>query len=229
MLNLQKKVFLLMLTITPKHLIYISISLGVIVLLTTIGMILFPKQFKKRDQLLAFTGKEKKWKTSLALFINNAITPLTVSIFYLLISAVLIIMKEIRVFYIGLSSILIGSIGFWTVKRITQRPRPEKARIHFKDFSFPSGHTTAGFIFFLSIAIAFSRMIGLEYRETAFTFALICGTIVGRSRWYLHVHWLTDVIIGALLGIWCFIFSYLLFFYFRDAIVHAIEQVFFSL
>ena len=127
-----------MLNFTPKNLIYISISLGVIVLLTTLGIILFPKSFNSFDQFFAFKGKERKRKTGVALFINNAITPLSVSIFYLLIGAILLIMK-----------------------------------IHFKDFSFPSGHTTAGFIFFLSIAIAISWMIGLEYRETAFTLALI--------------------------------------------------------
>jgi hypothetical protein len=162
-----------MLNFTPKNLIYISISLGVIVLLTTLGIILFPKSFNSFDQFFAFKGKERKRKTGVALFINNAITPLSVSIFYLLIGAILLIMKEIRIFSIGLTSIVMGTIGFWTVKRITQRPRPEKAKIHFKDFSFPSGHTTAGFIFFLSIAIAISWMIGLEYRETAFTLALI--------------------------------------------------------
>lgn len=218
-----------MLNITPKQLTYISITLGVIVLLATIGIILFPKRFTKWDQFFAFRGKEKKWKTSLALFINNAITPLTVSIFYFLISAVLLMMEEIRVFSIGCSSILMGSIGFWSVKRITQRPRPQKAKIHFQDFSFPSGHTTAGFIFFLSIAIAVSRMIGFEYRETAFGLALIFWGIVGWSRWYLHVHWLSDVIIGAALGTGCFLFSYLLFFYFGDAVIYTLKQVFFSL
>lgn len=218
-----------MLNFTPKNLIYISISLGVIVLLTTLGIILFPRAFNSCDQLFAFKGKERKRKTRVALFINNAITLLSVSIFYLLIGAILLIMKEIRIFSIGLTSIIMGTIGFWTVKRITQRPRPEKAKIHFKDFSFPSGHTTAGFIFFLSIAISISWMIGLEYRETAFTLALIFWSIVGWSRWYLHVHWLSDVIIGALLGTGCFLFSYLLFFYFWNAVIHALEQVFFSL
>lgn len=47
-----------------------------------------------------------------------------------------------------------ASIGFRAVKRITQRPRPQDAVLKFKDYSFPSGHTTAGFVFFLSLAMA---------------------------------------------------------------------------
>ena len=49
------------------------------------------------------------------------------------------------------------------------------------------------------------------------------------SRRYLKVHWLSDVVVGAVLGSGCFLFSYLLFFYFGDALIQALEQVFFSL
>ena len=65
--------------------------------------------------------------------------------------------------------------------------------------------------------------------EIVFFFALLGWCIIAWSRRYIKVHWLIDVIIWGFLGIWCFIFSYLLFLYFWDAIFRAIEQVFFSL
>ena len=218
-----------MFDISAKKLIYLSITLGFFVLLATLGILLFPEAITKWDHRLARKKKDTPWKLQLSLFINHAITPLSVGIFYLLMSGILIWSKELRIFGIGVSSILVASIAFRSVKRITQRPRPEKAKITFKDYSFPSGHTTAGFVFFLSAAIAVSRLLNLEYREVIFVFAIICGGIVACSRRYLHVHRFTDVVIGALLGSGCFLFSYLIFFYFGDAIIRAVEQVFFSL
>ena len=66
-------------------------------------------------------------------------------------------------------------------------PRPE-------DFSFPSGHTGAAFA--AASALFFSqgsRMAGIG------AFAL--ASLIGFSRLYLYVHYPTDVLAGALLGI----------------------------
>lgn len=218
-----------MTTITPRFLAYTSIVLGSIVLLSTIAIILFPKQITNIDQRFARKSKDTPWKMKLALFINHAISPVNVTLFYGLIGALLLYWERYRILGIGVSSIIISSIGFWTVKRITQRERPADAKIKFKDYSFPSGHTTAGFVFFLTLAIALSRVIGLEYRELFFSLALLWGIIVAWSRRYLKVHRVSDVIIGSLLGSGCFLLSYLLFFYFWDAIIFSIEEVFFSL
>lgn len=216
-------------SLSPKELTYISISLAIIVVLATLAMILFPKYINKWDKELAFEGKEQPWLLYLALFLNYAITPLTVSIFYLIMVAIFLWQKEYRIIWIGVSSIIMVSILFWSLKRITQRPRPKDAKIKFKDYSFPSWHTWAGFVFFLSFALASVWLLDIHYYERVFVLALIGWAIIAWSRWYIHVHWLSDVIIGSFLGIWCFIFSYLLFFYFGDALFNAFEQVFFSL
>lgn len=218
-----------MLEISPKYLAYLSILMGAIVLLTTIGIIIFPKVFANRDSRCIWKGKETRWKTKISLFINDAINPVSVPLFYFIGGCVLVRFGEVTILGIGVVSMVLASVWFWTVKRITQRARPETAKIHFKDYSFPSGHTTAGFVFFLSLGLWSSRLLGPMYREFLFLLALGAGTFVARSRRYLHVHWLSDVIIGALLWCWCFLFSYLLFFYFWDALFFAIEQVFFTL
>ncbi|PZM87564.1 MAG: hypothetical protein DLD55_00590 [candidate division SR1 bacterium] len=218
-----------MLNISPKQLTYISIFLAIIVILGTIGVLLFPKSITRCDQFLSFKGKASGGKNNLAFFINYAITPITVVLFYGIVAIILLLTKQGRILGIGVSSILMSTIAFWSLKRITQRPRPKSAKLQFKDYSFPSGHTTAGFVFFLSLALALARILGIYPYEGLFLLALIGGGIIGRSRWYLQVHWLSDILIGAVLGCGCFLFSYLLFFYFGDAIFNAIEQVFFSL
>jgi membrane-associated phospholipid phosphatase len=192
-------------------------------------MIIFPDAMNKSDKYFAFEWEYNKWLLKIAFFLNYAITPLTVSLFYIIMTWILAFYGEYRILWIGISSIVSVSIAFWSLKRITQRPRPKEALIRFKDYSFPSWHTSAGFVFFLSFALALTWTLDIKCYELAFLLALLGWCIIAWSRWYIKVHWLIDVIIWGFLGIWCFIFSYLLFLYFWDAIFNAIEQVFFSL
>ena len=197
---------------TPKILAYLSIIIWTIVLSVTILMIIFPKLFLKIDERLQLKKSRTLWKERFALRINHAISPLTVSILGIVFC-----------------SMISASIGFRAVKRITQRPRPQDALLKFKDYSFPSGHTTAGFVFFLSLAMAWSWVLENHFAWILYTLALIWWIIVWWSRWYIKVHWVTDIIIWSLLGCGCFIFSYLLFVHFGDAVIQAIEKVFFTL
>jgi membrane-associated phospholipid phosphatase len=199
------------------------------VLIATLCMIIFPDVINKSDKYFAFEWEYKPWLLKIAYFLNYAITPLTVSLFYIIMSWILAWYEEYRILWIGISSIASVSITFWSLKRITQRPRPKDALIRFKDYSFPSWHTSAGFVFFLSFALALTWTLDIRCYEIIFLFALLGWCIIAWSRRYIKVHWLIDVIIWGFLGIWCFIFSYLLFLYFWDAIFRAIEQVFFSL
>ena len=216
-------------TLTPRQLAYISIAIAVIVLIATLCMIIFPDAMNKSDKYFAFEWAYNKWLLKIALFLNYAITPLTVSLFYIIMACILACYEEYRILGIGISSILSVSIAFWSLKRITQRPRPKDALIRFKDYSFPSWHTSAWFVFFLSFALALTWTLGIQHYEIIFILALLGWCTIARSRWYIKVHWLSDVVIWSLLWIWCFIFSYLLFFYFWDAIFHTIELVFYSL
>ena len=59
-------------------------------------------------------------------------------------------------------------------------------------FSFPSGHTASAFLMLLLLSNTFP---GLQIP------ALCWGTSVGVARVYLGVHYPTDVLAGAVLGI----------------------------
>ena len=63
-----------------------------------------------------------------------------------------------RMLGIALSSMLLSCIIFRALKRITQRARPQDALLTLSDYSFPSGHTTAGFVIFLTIAMILSSL-----------------------------------------------------------------------
>lgn len=60
------------------------------------------------------------------------------------------------------------------------------------DFSFPSGHTFASFAA-ASAILKDNRRLGIP--------ALILAVLIAFSRLYLYVHYPTDVLCGALLGI----------------------------
>lgn len=69
------------------------------------------------------------------------------------------------------------------------------------DFSFPSGHTAAAFAF--SAAIYYkNKVLGI--------IAFVFSVAMGYSRLYLCVHYPTDVLAGAILGIVCGVFSVLI-------------------
>jgi undecaprenyl-diphosphatase len=61
-----------------------------------------------------------------------------------------------------------------------------------KYHSFPSGHTGS--------ALAFFGVLGFAFRRWSWGFLLL-GVAIGWSRIYLNVHYFSDVIIGAVIGL----------------------------
>ncbi len=76
-----------------------------------------------------------------------------------------------------------------------------------KDYSFPSGHTASSFTAFTVTLLRCPAYIFLP--------VLLVALIIGFSRMYLRVHYLSDVVCGAVLGIFSgtictFLFEHLL-------------------
>ncbi|MBO8171847.1 MAG: phosphatase PAP2 family protein [Bacillaceae bacterium] len=98
----------------------------------------------------------------------------------------------------GLVSLSVSHLFVQMIKRKISRPRPYMVHNHLhtisdplKDYSFPSGHTTA--IFSLSTTLSLSVPI-------LATFLFPLSVLVGISRIYLGLHYPTDVGIGAMIG-----------------------------
>ncbi len=89
-----------------------------------------------------------------------------------------------------------------TMKVIFERPRPklDYAAVQ-PDYSFPSGHSMNGIVFYVGLALIawsiFGRRIGLR----AVVLASILAFGIGLSRIYLGYHYFTDVVGGFLAGI----------------------------
>lgn len=122
-------------------------------------------------------------------------------IFWIAIAVILLIFPKTR--RCGLSmgiALLLGLIiGNGILKNVIGRIRPYDLNPAFpllverlSDFSFPSGHTLASFEASVAIFIR-NRRFGIA--------AIILAVLVALSRLYLYVHFPTDVIAGAILGI----------------------------
>jgi len=90
---------------------------------------------------------------------------------------------------------------YWLLKNSFQRRRPQElsplltAYITPSDrYSLPSGHTAAAFVM--------ATLIGQFYPD-GYVLAFSWAALIGSARILLGVHFLTDVIIGAVLGASC--------------------------
>lgn len=136
----------------------------------------------------------------------------------------LIIFGKERVQKAGVESAvtLIVSQGItYTLKMLLGRERPYNVlkdlntyNIILKDYSFPSGHTSASFS--IATIIAFN-MPQLSW------FAIICALLVGISRIYLAVHYPTDVLAGIIIGVGTGIFTHL---YFMNLLMEIVSSFF---
>lgn len=121
---------------------------------------------------------------------------------WLIIIAVLLCFKKSRM--IGLTALLSLIICFIinneVIKNLVARPRPFDVIAQLQvliarptDFSFPSGHTASSFAAAGAFYYSGNKKWGV--------IALILAGAIGFSRLYLGVHYPSDVIIGALLGL----------------------------
>ncbi len=85
------------------------------------------------------------------------------------------------------------------LKGIFVRPRPDFADTYYREsgFSFPSGHAMLGVVFYGMLAYAIGKI--LTTRRTRLVLAVVAvvlALVIGFSRIYLGVHYLSDVVAG---------------------------------
>lgn len=142
-------------------------------------------------------------------FLDAIVPPIThlaeKGILWIIVAVVLICFKKTRKtgFMVG-AALLIGlALGNGVLKNVIGRIRPynldgsllKEADLlvsGLSDFSFPSGHTLASFEAATVLLIRDKRM-GIP--------ALVIAILIALTRLYLYVHYPTDVIAGAALGI----------------------------
>lgn len=130
---------------------------------------------------------------------------------WLILGALLVMFRRTR--RCGISEVLAITGGFvicnMMLKNLIQRSRPcwleplsDMLIAMPADYSFPSGHSMSSFA---AAAVIF------QYNRRAGAAALAFAGLIALSRMYLYVHFPTDVLCGALLGIFMGIITVKLF------------------
>ncbi len=108
------------------------------------------------------------------------------------------IFSKKKIALLGIASLATSGIIIQILKRVFGRPRPLAilASVHtfgnsFRCSSFPSGHAATVF--------AAAAILSFSYKKFAPLFYFLAFGIA-YSRVYLGLHWLSDVIIGGMIG-----------------------------
>ena len=120
-----------------------------------------------------------------------------------LVAVALLVMRRRYGASLFLSVALGGSLVIDALmKLVFQRPRPklDYAAV-LPDYSFPSGHSMNGVVFYVSLALILWSIFGRPVGVPAMLIASVLALGIGVSRIYLGYHYLTDVVGGWLAGI----------------------------
>lgn len=105
-------------------------------------------------------------------------------------------------------NLMISTVSYFILKNLIQRPRPPvmERLIEETAYSFPSGHSTNNMAFYaLAICLVYQNVKNKKLRNGICIVLAIIPILIGFSRFYLRVHYISDVLAGFCLGIMCVI------------------------
>jgi membrane protein DedA with SNARE-associated domain/membrane-associated phospholipid phosphatase len=106
-----------------------------------------------------------------------------------------------------LAGMTLTQIGIHEIKDAVDRPRPEGALASASGSSFPSGHAAHSVLYvWLAVTIVLRLRPGMARGAAVIVAGFALTILVGLSRVYLNVHYLSDVSGGWALGAACFSF-----------------------
>lgn len=88
-------------------------------------------------------------------------------------------------------------------------------KFNYKQLSFPSGHATTSIAGFMSLGVVLDSLVPQDTQNMVyagyflFGFPTFIGVVAGYSRVALTKHYLSDVLTGMTIGIWCVVATYL--------------------
>jgi membrane protein DedA with SNARE-associated domain/membrane-associated phospholipid phosphatase len=109
---------------------------------------------------------------------------------------------EAAALVIGMALIILLVHG---IKDWTDRPRPLDPVVSSSGSSFPSGHAAYSTLYvWIAVTVAFRLVPGITRRTLLIGASIVLAALIGLTRAYLRVHWVSDVTSGWALGVSCF-------------------------
>src|SRR5690606_13905226 len=114
--------------------------------------------------------------------------------------SLLLLARRWRHLLFAASTLLITALGNTAIKYGFARARPDVLSEPLTTYSFPSGHSSAAFAFFLVLGVLAGRGQSARLRLAWLVIVCLPAAAIALSRIYLGVHWPSDIIAGALLA-----------------------------
>lgn len=151
-------------------------------------------------RVAAAIGSPSAVPTEIAVLVSTATSPRATALVAVCVLSFLV-WKRRRIEAIGLF-LSVGGTAVWTsiLKAVFDRTRPPGVDIyHPHGMAFPSGHTSGTVALYLFLAWLMTRQDKGWARIWPWLAAVCITAVVGASRIYLAVHWVTDVLGAAAL------------------------------
>jgi undecaprenyl-diphosphatase len=104
-------------------------------------------------------------------------------------------------FWVLVAGMAVIQIGIVEIKDLVARPRPAEQLVHAEGYAYPSGHAARSVIYvWLAVTIVMRLRPGMARAAAVVTGGIALTALVGLSRVYLGVHYLSDVSGGWALG-----------------------------
>ncbi|NQD94026.1 bifunctional DedA family/phosphatase PAP2 family protein [Pseudomonas sp. CrR25] len=117
-----------------------------------------------------------------------------------LLCLLLLLARQWRAAAFAGTALLGSALANATLKALFARQRPDVLLEPLASFSFPSGHSSAAFAFFLVLGVLAGRGQPARLRLAWLLLAGLPALAIALSRVYLGVHWPSDIVAGALLA-----------------------------
>jgi membrane-associated phospholipid phosphatase len=118
------------------------------------------------------------------------------------IIVLILFFKNKKKFIIPFISVVLGAEIITLLGKLWfQRPRPMFEVFKEIGFSFPSGHATIAVAFYGYLAFILIKLSNNKYKLLIIISTIVIIALVGFSRLYLGVHYLSDILVGYLIGL----------------------------
>lgn len=187
-----------------KKKLFVFLSIEVVIALFTMVLFLFNYNGLSLDRNISKYVSQNRIKGISTFFIYFTKLGNTFGVILIMLIFILFICYKKK--YKEILFYIIGVLGAWLlndlIKYIVRRPRPPYSRLVVeKSYSFPSAHAMVS----ISLAILTCYILGKMIKEQKnkrliyFCFAIYV-ILIGASRVYLGVHYLSDVLYGYIFG-----------------------------